>query len=128
MENLLYLLIVFIALELFEVNWQKADSFYGVIRNNYQIYKERGIFTYIFMNPTFIYSIFVSYYLQNYSFLMTLIIGLKFADISFKLHLLNKIDKDEDISEIVPADMKMGGLLRYMNVFIYPTTFIMAVL
>jgi hypothetical protein len=126
MENVLYLLLIFIALEIFESNWQKADTFFGMIKNNYLAYK-KGIFIFILLNPTFIYSIFVSYYLQNFSFVMTLIIGLKFADISFKLHLLNKIDKDEDITEVIPADMPMNNMLRYINVFIYPTTFIMAV-
>lgn len=125
MENLLYLFIFFIALELFESNWQKADTFYGLIKNNYTAYK-KGIFIYFFLNPTFIYSIYLSYSLQNYSFLMTLIIGLKFADISFRLHLMNKIDKDEDITKIIPADMPMNWMLRYINVFIYPTSFILS--
>ncbi len=125
MENVLYLLLFFIALEIFESNWQKADTFYGVIKNNYTAYK-KGIFIYLLLNPTFIYSIYLSYSLHNYSFLMTMIIGLKFADISFKLHLMNKIDKDEDITQILP-DMPMNMMLRYINVFIYPTTFIMSV-
>ncbi len=125
MENILYLLLFFIALEIFESNWQKADTFYGLIKNNYTAYK-KGIFIYLLLNPTFIYSIYLSYSLHNYTFLMTMIIGLKFADISFKLHLMNKIDKDEDISQIIP-DMPMNLMLRYINVFIYPTTFIMSV-
>jgi hypothetical protein len=125
MENILYLLLFFIALEIFESNWQKADTFYGLIKNNYTAYK-KGIFIYLLLNPTFIYSIYLSYSLHNYTFLMTLVIGLKFADISFKLHLMNKIDKDEDISQIIP-DMPMNLMLRYINVFIYPTTFIMSV-
>ncbi len=125
MENILYLLLFFIALEIFESNWQKADTFYGLIKNNYTAYK-KGIFIYLLLNPTFIYSIYLSYSLHNYTFLMTIVIGLKFADISFKLHLMNKIDKDEDISQIIP-DMPMNLMLQYINVFIYPTTFIMSV-
>ena len=124
MENVLYLFIFFIALELFESNWQKADTFYELIKNNYTAYK-KGLFIYLFLNPTFIYSIYLSYSLHNYSFLMTLIIGLKFADIIFRLHLMNKIDKDEDITQIVP-DMPMNWMLRYINVFIYPTSFILS--
>ena len=124
MENILYLFIFFIALELFESNWQKADTFYGLIKNNYTAYK-KGIFLYFLLNPTFIYSIYLSYSLKNYSFLMTLIIGLKFADISFRLHLMNKIDKDEDITGLIP-DMPMNWMLRYINVFIYPVSFILS--
>ena len=127
MENLLYLLLIFIALEIFEANWQKADTFHGMIVNNYTAYK-KGIFIYFLLNPTFIYTIFLSYYLQNFTFLMTFIIGLKFADISFRLHIVNKIDKGEDLSEILPLDMKMGSMLRYINVFIYPAAFIFSIL
>jgi hypothetical protein len=127
MENLLYFFLIFISLEIFESNWQKSDTFYGMIKNNYQAYK-KGIFAYILLNPTFIYSIFLSYYFQNFTFIMTLIIGLKFADISFKLHLLNKIDKNEDINEIIPMDMEMNNMLRYLNVIIYPTTFLLSII
>ena len=127
MENFLLLLAFFIALEIFESNWQKSDTFYGVIKNNYMVY-EKGLFYFILLNPTFIYSIYLSYLLQNFGFLMTFIIGLKFADITFRLHLLNKIDRDEDITQIIPIDMPMNNMLRYINVFIYPTTFVMAVL
>lgn len=124
MENILYLFFIFIALELFETNWQKSDTFYGLIKNNYLVYK-KGIFIFFLFNPTFIYAIFLSYYLGNYTLLMSLIIGLKFADVSFRLHIINKIDKDEDIGQIIP-DMPMNTMLRYMNVFIYPTSFIMS--
>lgn len=124
MENILYFFFIFIALELFETNWQKSETFYGVIKNNYLVYK-KGIFVFFLLNPTFIYSIFLTYYLGNYTLLMSLIIGLKFADISFRLHIANKIDQEEDISDILP-DMPMNVMLRYINVFIYPTSFIMS--
>jgi len=127
MESLLFLFIFFVALEVFESNWQKSDSFYGVIKNNYQVYK-RSIFIFFLLNPTFIYSIYLSYTLNNFSLLMSSIVVLKFVDISFRLHLVNKIDKDEDISNLIPYNLPMNNIFRYINVFIYPTTFILSLL
>lgn len=127
MNSLYFLIIIFIALELFESNWQKADSFYGVIKNNYQIYK-KSIFLYFILNPTFIFSIYLAVSLSHFSFLMNLIIILKFVDISFRLHLSKKIDKDEDITQVVPYDMEYNATLRYANVLIYPGIFFLSLL
>jgi len=127
MTNGLFLVIVFVALELFESNWQKSDSFYGVIKNNYKVYS-KSIFLFILLNPTFFYSIYLALTLNNFGFLMSSIVILKFMDISFRVHLMKKIDYDEDISSLVPIDISMRGILRYINVLIYPITFLFVVL
>ncbi|MEA3384241.1 MAG: hypothetical protein U9Q20_06200 [Campylobacterota bacterium] len=59
---------------------------------------------------------------------MSSIIVIKFADISFRLHLVNKLDNNEDISSLIPVDIKMTNIFRYLNVFIYPITFILALI
>lgn len=124
----LYLTIIFfVALEIFESNWQKSDTFAGVIKNNYQIYK-KSIFLFILLNPTFIYTLYLSISMNNYSFLMNMIIILKFADISFRLHLSRKIDNDEDISNLIPQDLEYNFVLRYINVVIYPISFYFSLL
>lgn len=126
-DTFIILLSIFIAMEAFESNWQKADTFYGVIKNNYKIY-DKGIIYYFLLNPTFIYSLFLAFLLNNFSFWMSSIIVLKFADISFRLHLMQKISKDESIQSIVPMDMDMNVYLRYINVLIYPLSFIFSVI
>lgn len=124
----LYLtLLFFAALEVFESNWQKSDTFAGVVKNNYLIYK-KSVFIFILLNPTFFYALYLSISMNNYSFLMNLIIVLKFVDISFRLHLSRKIDNDEDVSNLIPEDMKYNFFLRYINVVIYPITFYFSLL
>jgi len=127
LNTILFLIIVFIALEIFESNWQKADTFYGVIKNNYQIYS-KSILLFFLLNPTFIFSIYLAVSLNHFSFLMNLIIILKFVDISFRLNLSKKIDNNEDISSIVPMDINYNVVLRYINVLIYPTLFFLSFL
>ena len=127
MTTILILVIFFISLEIFESTWQQANSFYGVIKNNYKIY-DKNIFLYFLFNPTFFFSIYLSMQFNNFGFLMSSIIVLKFLDISFRLFLMNKIQKDEDITYLVPIDIEYTLLLRYFNVFLYPITFILAML
>jgi len=125
--TLLLLLIIFISLEIFESNWQKANDFYGVIKNNYQIYN-KNIFLFFILNPTFIFAIYLAIIFNNYGFLMNTIIVLKFVDISFRLNLCRKIDNNEDISSFVPYNMEYNNILRYINVILYPGTFILSIL
>ncbi|MEA1914282.1 MAG: hypothetical protein U9N30_03105 [Campylobacterota bacterium] len=125
--SLILLLAIFIALELFESNWQKADTFLGMIKNNYIVY-EKSIFLYFLLNPTFFYVLFLSIALNNFSFLMCTLIVLKFADISFRLHLISKINKDESIDHLIPMDFNVSFALRYTNAMLYPITFILALL
>ena len=127
MTTILFLIIIFISLEIFESNWQKADRFYDVIKNNYQIY-EKNILLFFLLNPTFIFSIYLSIILKHYSFLMNTLIVLKFLDISFRLYLCQKIKNDEDISSLIPIDIEYNYALRYINVIIYPGIFILSLL
>ncbi len=127
MTTIIILLVSFICLEIFESQWQKSETFYGVIKNNYKIY-EKNIFIYFLFNPTFFFSVYLSMKFNNFGFLMSSIIVLKFLDISFRLFLMNKIDKDEDITYLVPMDIEYTSLLRYFNVILYPSTFILALL
>lgn len=80
------------------------------------------------MNPTFFYSLYLAITLNNFSFWMSSIIVLKFVDISMRLHILKKIDNDEDIKELIPLDIPMNIYLRYMNIIIYIPALIFAII
>ncbi len=121
--TIIIFLLFFIVFEIFESSWQKADSFYEVINNNYKIYK-KNLFFYFLLNPTFIYSLFLSFYLNNFGFWMSSIIVIKFADISFRLYLMQKITKNESFKNIIPIDITMNIYIRYINVAVYPLCFI----
>ncbi len=118
MNDLIFYFALFLALELFESNWQKSDSLYGVLTNNYRIYKKHMIL-YFFMNPTFFYSIYLSMVFNDFGFWMSSIVILKFLDIIFRLSILNKLDKKQDIKEILPFNPPMNIYFSYLNLFIY---------
>ena len=118
MNDLIFLFGLFLAFELFESNWQKSDTLYGVIDNNYKIYK-KSIYLFIVMNPTFFYAIYVAMKLNNFGFMMSSIIVLKFLDISFRLSIMNKIENNQSIKHILPIDIKMDGIMQYLNIILY---------
>ena len=123
--EILSLFFIFVALELFESKWQKSDTLYGLLNNKYQIF-QKNIFLYFLLHLTFFYTIFVSFYLNNFSFWMSSILIIKFLDISFKLSLMKKLSNGTNIEEIIPFNMTMVPILRYMGVIIYPLSFLFA--
>ncbi|RXJ99687.1 hypothetical protein CRU98_06575 [Arcobacter sp. CECT 8986] len=122
--DILSLFFIFVAVELFETNWQKSQTIYGLLSNNLAVYN-RNIFLYFLFNASFIYSIFLTIYLNNYNLLMLSIVGIKFFDISFKLSILNKLNNGMTFEEIMP-NIQISFVLRYFNVFAYPVTFLFA--
>lgn len=122
--DIISLFLIFFAIEVFESNWQKSDTLYGLLTNNYSIYRT-NIILYFFLNASFIYSIFLVIYLQNNSFWMLSIVGIKFLDVAFKLNIMNKIKNGIPLEEIMP-NVQMNFFFRYMNAFIYPFTFLIA--
>lgn len=121
----LSLLFIFIAIELFETNWQKSDTLFGLINNNFLIFK-KNIFLYFILHPSFFYIIFLAFYLNNFGFLISSILVLKFLDIGFKLSLMKSISNGKNIEELIPMDIKMTPVLRYFNVIMYPLLFLFA--
>ncbi|RXJ83384.1 hypothetical protein [Arcobacter cloacae] len=121
----IYLFFIFIAVELFESNWQKSHDLYGLIKNNYLIF-QKNIFLYFSLHLAFFYTIFLAIYLNNFGFWMSSIFILKFLDISFKLSIMKKLSLGISIEEIIPINVKMIPVFRYMNVIIYPLTFLIA--
>jgi len=69
MENI-YFFFIFIAIELFETNWQKSDTLYGLINNNFLVYK-KNIFVYFVLHLSFFYSLYLALNLNNFGFFMS---------------------------------------------------------
>lgn len=122
--DIITLFFIFIAIELFESNWQKSETLYGLLANNYSIYKT-NILLFFLLNASFIYAIFLVVYLQNNSFLLLSIVGIKFLDIAFKINIMTKMSNNIALEEVMP-DIRMNLLFRYMNVVIYPLSFLIA--
>ena len=124
--DIFLLLFIFISLEFIESNWQKADSLYGVLINNFLLFK-KNLFLYFIMHITFFYTIFLSFYFNNFGFWMSSIFILKFIDICLKLSIMKKLSKGMSIEEIIPMNINMSPVFRYFNIVVYPLTFLFAI-
>ncbi|MBP9616178.1 putative membrane protein [Arcobacter acticola] len=124
--TILLLFLIFVALEFFESTWQKSDTLYGLINNNFSIFN-KNIILYFLLHTTFFYTIFLSFYLNNFTFWMSSILVIKFLDISFKLTLMQKLSSGKEINELIPMNINMNLVFRYMNLVIYPLTFLFAI-
>ena len=124
--DIFLLLFIFILLEIFESTWQKSDTLYVYLHNNFLVFK-KNIFLYFTLHITFLYTIFLSFYLNNFSFWMSSIFIIKFADLCLKLSIMKKLLNDISIETIIPMNIKMSPLLRYFNVIVYPLTFLFAI-
>ena len=124
--DIFLLLFIFILLEIFESTWQKSDTLYGYLYNNFLVFK-KNIFLYFTLHITFLYTIFLSFYFNNFSFWMSSIFIIKFADLCLKLSIMKKLSYGISIESIIPMNIKMTPLFRYFNVIIYPLTFLFAI-
>ncbi len=124
--DIISLLFIFVMLEFFESYWQKSDTLYGFINNNFLLFK-RNIFIYFILHISFYYTIFLSLYFNNFSFWMASIFIVKFIDICFKLSIMKKLLNGITIEEIIPMNINMSPILRYFNVVVYPLTFLFAI-
>ncbi len=124
--DLLLLLIIFVILEFFESNWQKSDTLHGLLLNNFYLY-QKNIFLYFTFHISFFYTIFLSFYLNNFGFWMSSILIIKFLDISFKLSMMKKLSNGQELINVMPMNINMTSIFRYMNVLIYPLSFVFAV-
>ncbi len=124
--DIILLLLIFVILEFFESTWQKSDTLYGFVNNNFTFYK-KNIFIYFILHLSFFYTIFLSFYLNNFGFWMSSIFILKFIDICLKLSIMKKLSRGMNIEEIIPMDIDMSPVFRYFNVVLYPLTFLFAI-
>lgn len=124
--DIISLLFIFIVLEFFESYWQKSETLYGFINNNFLLFK-KNIFLYFILHLSFLYTIFLSFYFNNFGFWMSSIFIIKFIDISLKLSIMKKLLNGINIEEIIPMNINMSPILRYFNVLVYPLTFLFAI-
>ncbi len=124
--DIISLLFIFIVLEFFESYWQKSETLYGFINNNFLLFK-KNIFLYFILHLSFLYTIFLSLYFNNFGFWMSSIFIIKFVDISLKLSIMKKLLNGINIEEIIPMNINMSPILRYFNVVVYPLTFLFAI-
>ncbi len=120
MSETLFFILLFIALELFEVSWQKASTLGEVLQKIYRYY-EKNIFLVFLLHPTMYLAIYMMM-LSNYDIYLQVLFGIKLSDIALKLVFVHKVFIKQEIEGEMKMmlGMKVEWYMLYFGVVFYP--------
>jgi len=127
-ENILFYIIIYMVLELYEVQWQKAETIMGMLARMYAHY-HKSVFLFLIMHPTFYFAVW--FVLEtNYNAYALVLLSFKAADIITKLLLIKKVFITRDIDEQMQLSLftPIGPYLPYVGLVLYPFFIYMALL
>ena len=95
-ELILNYVIIFLILEFYEVQWQKAKTMAGMLSRMYEHYK-KNIFLFFVMHPTFYFTIYLML-VTDYNSFAIFFFCLKLLDIVMKILLIKQVFIDKELS------------------------------
>lgn len=125
-DIILNYIILFIVLELYEVQWQKAGTMMGMLARMYQHY-QRSIFLFFIMHPTF-YLFMALMILTDYNIYAVILFVIKAVDIFMKIILIKQIfiDKQTTHELILALLAPINKFLPYIGLIAYPPLIFLA--
>ena len=119
MENIVILLIIYIGLELFEIQWQKADNLIGVLGKLYRYY-HKNIILFFLMHPTFYFGIGLAM-ITDMAFSAIALVFIKTVDMATKILLIQQVFEKKELSAEMSAMLiaPLHPLMPYLSVLIY---------
>ncbi|MEN8148131.1 MAG: hypothetical protein ABFR02_11015 [Campylobacterota bacterium] len=119
MENIYLAVAVYIALELFEIQWQKAENLIGILGRLYRYYK-RNIILFFIMHPTFYFGIGLAM-ITDLAFSAVALLAIKTVDMATKILLIQQVFEKKELSAEMSAMMiaPLHPLMPYLSVVIY---------
>jgi len=121
MDSTTKLILLFIALEFFEANWQRAGTLMGSLAKSYYFYS-KSIFLLLFMHIGYLYTLYVSLAFDILNWPIFFILLLKTMDIFMKIHLIQKIFVRQEAEEsfILMLESPTPRWYYLMGVVTYP--------
>lgn len=119
-DTFLNYLLLFIVLEVYEVQWQKANTMLGILARMYEHY-HKNIFVFLLMQPTFYFSIMFAM-VSNYNEYALVLLGVKTLDVVTKMLLIKKVFIDKDLSEEITLVLlsPLHKFMPYLGLLVYP--------
>ncbi len=119
MENIYVLVIIYIALELFEIQWQKAKNLIGILSRLYRYYN-KNIILFFLMHPTFYFGIGLAM-ITDLAFAAVVLVFIKTVDMATKILLIQQIFEKQEISPEMSAMLlaPLHPLMPYLSVLVY---------
>jgi len=119
-DTLLNYIILYLFLEFYEVQWQKANTLIGMLARMYEQYK-KSVFVFLLMHPTFYFAIMFMM-VSNYNEYAIALFMIKGIDVATKMVLIKKVFIDKELSEEMSLALlqPLHKLLPYIGVLVYP--------
>ena len=119
-ELILNYIIIFIILEIYEVQWQKASTMVGMLARMHEHYK-KSIFIFLIMHPTFYFAIFFML-VTDYHAYSIFFFSMKALDIAMKMLLIKQVFIDKEISHELSLALlaPLNKFLPYIGLVFYP--------
>lgn len=125
-ETIFSYVILFLVLEFYEIQWQKATTMMGMLARMYQYYA-KNIFFFFLKHPTFYFSIYIMM-LSNYNIYAVSLFSIKVLDISMKVVLLKQVFIDKKVSDEITVALlaPIPAFLPYIGLVIYSSLVFLA--
>jgi len=112
MGIIVILLIVYIGLELFEIQWQKADNLIGILAKLYRYYR-KNIILFFLMHPTFYFGIGLAM-ITDLAFSAVALMFIKTVDMATQILLIQQVFEKKELSSEMSA-MLLAALHSLMS-------------
>ena len=125
-ELILNYIIIFVLLEIYEVQWQKAQTMIGMLARMYTHYK-KSIFVFLIMHPTFYFSIFFML-ATDYNQYAIFLFSMKALDIAMKMLLIKQVFIEKKVTQEVSQALlaPLNNFLPYIGIVFYPSLILLA--
>ena len=125
-EAILSYIILFMVLELYELQWQKAETMMGMLARMYQYYR-KNLLLFFIMHPTFYFSIYFMT-LTDYNIYASSMFFIKAVDISMKVVLIKQVFIEKKMTNELSIALlaPIPKLLPYIGLILYPAFIFMA--
>jgi hypothetical protein len=119
-------LFIYILLELFEIQWQKAESLMGIMVKLYNRYA-RSILWFLILHPTYYFAIWLVL-ATDYSLSSMIMLFIKTVDIATKILMIQQIFEKKELSQEMTLMLltPLHPLLPYISLIVYTPMVILA--
>ncbi len=119
METLISLVIFYALLELFEIQWQKAESLMGMMLKLYNRYA-KSMLWFLILHPTYYFAIWLAL-ATDYSIAALALLFIKTLDLATKILLIQQIFEKKELSQEMTLMLlsPLHPLLPYISLLIY---------
>ena len=120
METVYTIMTVYIVLELFEAQWQKADSLMGMLLRMYHHY-QKSIVWFLILHPTFYFAIWLAM-ATDFNAYAAIMLFIKTVDVATKILLIQQVFEKRELSQEMSMLLlaPLNPLLPYIGLVIYP--------